>query len=264
MNELKIMTVEGQLVTDSREVAEMVDKNHGHLMRDIRGYVEVLLKNPKLDYEDFFIESTYKAGDTNRFYDCYLLTKKGCDMVANKMTGEKGVLFTAVYIANFYEMEKSLEQSQFQLPMTYKEAMLQLIEKEEEKEQLLLENKTLSAEMAIQAPKADYADKVLSSVSTMNITQIAKEFGMSGQAMNKLLKGLKIQFYSGGQWVLQSPHDKYDYVDTETHAFTNSKGEPDSNRRTKWTESGKRFIHDKLKEAGILPVNQRNGHFNFE
>ncbi|MFB8734860.1 Rha family transcriptional regulator [Bacillus sp. SL00103] len=43
--------------------------------------------------DDFFIESTYQAG-TGKLYKHYLLTKQGCEIVANKMTGEKGVLFT--------------------------------------------------------------------------------------------------------------------------------------------------------------------------
>ena len=74
-------------------VAEMVGKRHDHLLRDIQGYIKVLLTNPKLGALDFFIKDSYldKKGEQR---DCYLLTKKGCDMVANKLTGTKGILFT--------------------------------------------------------------------------------------------------------------------------------------------------------------------------
>ena len=65
-------------------------------------------QNPNLDSANFFLESSYKADDGSRSYPCYLLTRKGCDMVANKMTGEKGVLFTAAYVDKFYEMEEKL------------------------------------------------------------------------------------------------------------------------------------------------------------
>ncbi len=94
---------------DSREVAVMIDKRHDHLLRDITGYVEALSKStaPNFGVSDFFLASLYMDG-TGRKLPCYLLTRKGCDMVANKMTGEKGVLFTAAYVTKFEEMEKQL------------------------------------------------------------------------------------------------------------------------------------------------------------
>ncbi|MHC1681345.1 MAG: Rha family transcriptional regulator [Clostridiaceae bacterium] len=110
MNELQIVSLNGQLVTDSREVAEMVEKNHADLLRSIKGYVSILTES-KFALSDFFIESTYQDS-TGRTLLCYLLTKKGCDMVANKMTGEKGVLFTATYVTKFEEMENHIKEQQ--------------------------------------------------------------------------------------------------------------------------------------------------------
>lgn len=110
MSELKVINKNNQLLVESRDVAELIGKEHSHLMRDIRGYTEVLNKseNPKLDSQDFFIESTYQG--ERRKEKCFLLTRKGCDMVANKMTGEKGILFTATYVSKFEEMEESLNK----------------------------------------------------------------------------------------------------------------------------------------------------------
>lgn len=111
MNQLKVVSFNGQLITDSRDVAEMVGKRHTDLLRSIDNYSEILL-NAKMRSVDFFIENTYKdsSGKENK---CYLLTRKGCDMVANKMTGEKGVLFTAAYVTRFEEMEQVLNHSTF-------------------------------------------------------------------------------------------------------------------------------------------------------
>lgn len=108
MNELKIINKDGQLLVESREVAEMVDKRHSDLIRSIDNFYNVLL-NAKMRPADFFITDSYKdgSGKENR---CYLLTKKGCDMVANKLTGEKGILFTAAYVTRFEEMENSLRK----------------------------------------------------------------------------------------------------------------------------------------------------------
>lgn len=105
MNQLTIFNKDGAFVADSREVSEMIGIRHSDLLEKIDGYMIHLL-NGKFRSVDFFIEGTYQdsTGRTLRKYD---LTRKGCDMVANKMTGEKGVLFTATYVTKFEEMEKS-------------------------------------------------------------------------------------------------------------------------------------------------------------
>ena len=111
MNELKVFEKNGQLLTDSREVAKMIGKEHFHLMRDISSYMKVLngietedsdeskigfVKNSRLKIKpsDFFLESTYLDGK-GEIRPCCLLTKKGCDMVANKLTGQKGTNYFA-------------------------------------------------------------------------------------------------------------------------------------------------------------------------
>ena len=109
MNDLTVFNRGGQLYTDSREVAKMVGKRHDHLVRDIDGYIEVISHSPKLGADDFFTKSSYKAG-TGKTYPCYLITKKGCEFVANKLTGEKGILFTAAYIDAFHQMEDTIKQ----------------------------------------------------------------------------------------------------------------------------------------------------------
>lgn len=104
MNQLQVINQNGQLLVDSREVAEMVGKNHADLMRDIRGYAETLGKS-NFALADFFVKAIYKDAQ-GKARPHFYLTRKGCDMVANKMTGEKGVLFTAAYVTKFEEMEK--------------------------------------------------------------------------------------------------------------------------------------------------------------
>ncbi|MEC0271900.1 Rha family transcriptional regulator [Peribacillus frigoritolerans] len=106
--EIQVIQQNGLLLVDSREVAEMIEKRHDHLLRDIDGYVTILSQTPSLGADTFFIESQYISG-TGKTYKCYLLTKKGCNMVANKMTGEKGVLFTAAYVTKFEDMENKLK-----------------------------------------------------------------------------------------------------------------------------------------------------------
>ena len=89
---------------NSREVAEMVGKQHKNLLADIRGYVSEL-GELKIQPSDFFTEFTYK-NERGKEYPCYLITKKGCEFIAHKLTGIKGTEFTAKYINRFHEMEE--------------------------------------------------------------------------------------------------------------------------------------------------------------
>ena len=107
---LTIENHHGQLVADSREVAAMLGRHHGHLMRSIRTYCRYLNQS-KIGFSDFFIESTYQD-ETGRTLPCYKLTEKGCDFVANKTTGEKGAVFTAQYVSAFHAMRDYLLELQ--------------------------------------------------------------------------------------------------------------------------------------------------------
>jgi Rha family phage regulatory protein len=97
-----------QKTITSLEVAEMVDKDHKELLRDVRRYSEQLAGS-KIALGDFFTESTYKdANQQDR--PCYLVTKKGCEFIGNKLTGTKGAIFTAKYINRFHEMEEAIQK----------------------------------------------------------------------------------------------------------------------------------------------------------
>ncbi|WP_061317518.1 Rha family transcriptional regulator [Clostridium botulinum] len=110
MKALTILNKGGQLVSDSREVAQTVEKRHCNLVRDIETYIQYL-ENSRMSSQDFFIKDSYKTDGNNKTYKCYLLTKQGCEMVANKMTGEKGVLFTAKYVQAFNKMENYINNN---------------------------------------------------------------------------------------------------------------------------------------------------------
>jgi len=142
MNNLNLVKKEGQLMADSRDVAMMVDKKHPHLLRDIENYVDVIGESnfgsadynaPNLGAAEFFVESKYIDGQ-GKERKHYYITRKGCELIANKLTGKKGIMFTAVYVTKFEEMEKQLYHDK-KLPTNYKEALIALVEAEEEKEQ---------------------------------------------------------------------------------------------------------------------------------
>lgn len=134
MNELTPMNFSGIEAVDSRQVAEAIGKEHKNLIRDIRTYCEHL-GELRFELTDFFIESTYTS-EQNKEMPCYLCTRKGCEMIANKLTGQKGVAFTALYINAFHAMETNIREQDS------RKAFTELLQRQSELEKRLeaLEN----------------------------------------------------------------------------------------------------------------------------
>ena len=119
--ENKMLTVKNEAgkeipVIDSREVAEMLGKEHKYVLRDIEGTEKVkgivpTLLSANLHPAKYFIESSYKdaSGKSNK---CYLVTKMGCELLGNKQQGEKGILFSAEYVEKFNKYEEKLKELQ--------------------------------------------------------------------------------------------------------------------------------------------------------
>ena len=107
--ELKVIENNGNYVIDSRQVAIMIGKSHADLLKDIRRYSEILTESD-FPFSDYFIKNEY-IDPTGRTLPCYLCTRSGCEMIANKLTGKKGIIFTATYIEAFRKMETYIKDS---------------------------------------------------------------------------------------------------------------------------------------------------------
>ncbi len=106
-------------------------------------------------------------------------------------------------------------------------------------------------------PKADYTDTILKNPGLVTITQIAKDYGMSGKKMNNILHDLHIQYKQSGQWLLYSEHHGKGYTHSETVDIKRSNGKEDIKMNTKWTQKGRLFIYELLKKNEILPLIER-------
>ena len=196
---------------DSREVAEMVGKKHTDLMRDIKRYLNQMEKincedpKRKIAFSDFFIESSYNAEGQKRTYPCYLVTKKGCEFIAHKLTGQKGTEFTATYINRFHEMEGALEAKA--APM----AIQQFMERQQSlMEELVKMNRSMSDRLAALETRKGEPDRMIvasgpkpftvaedENISrkkklNMLVTQMAKAYGWSRSfTLHRLYKTLE-------------------------------------------------------------------------
>lgn len=102
-------------------------------------------------------------------------------------------------------------------------------------------------------PRADYTDRILRNKGLVTITQIAKDYGLSGQAMNEMLHNLKIQYKQSSQWLLYREHQGKGYTHSETIDITRKDGTLDIKMNTKWTQKGRLFLYELLKENQVFP-----------
>jgi len=145
------------------------------------------------------------------------------------------------------EMLRSPEYG-IKLLTEYKEA-------KERAKQLEIENAQNKQIIGELQPKASYYDFILQNKSLMPITKIAKDYGMSGQAMNKLLHELGVQYKMGNTWLLYQEYADMGYTQSKTHAIDTER----SVMHTYWTQKGRLFLYDLLKnERGLLPVIERS------
>ena len=187
MYELSVFQQGGVDVIDSRSVAEAIEKPHSDLMKSIRNYAE-FLNAGDFSSVDFFIPSTY-TDTKGEERPCYLLTKKGCDMVANKMTGEKGVLFTAAYVTAFENLRQ-----QTQKPMTTNEmfAMQAQINLESERKLAALEGKVDETNRKFDAVTTFVTSPLTDADTwqermTRHIRRAVEEFGLNYQQFHAKL-----------------------------------------------------------------------------
>ncbi|QQV52267.1 MULTISPECIES: phage antirepressor KilAC domain-containing protein [unclassified Staphylococcus] len=230
-------------VVSSRAVAKELNKNHQHVLRDLE---TIKSHSPNLDSE--IIESQF-TNSRGRNYREYLLTKDGFTLYMFNIQGHND--FKMAYINKFNEME---QQIQNRLPGSYKEALTQLLETVEQKEKLELENNMNKQKIAEFEPKASYLDTILNNKSLVTVGQIAKDYGMSAQALNKLLHDLKVQYKQSGQWLLYSNIQDKGYTHSSTTEIEHKDGSTSVRMNTKWTQKGRLFIYELLKDNNILPT----------
>lgn len=121
-----------------------------------------------------------------------------------------------------------------------------LTEFKKEKEHNLL----LQQQVGELKPKADYVDEILKSTGTLATTQIAADYGISAQKLNKLLHEARLQRKVNKQWVLYSEHMGKSYTESDTIPIVRSDGREDTVLQTRWTQKGRLKIHEIMTEFG--------------
>ncbi len=154
-------------------------------------------------------------------------------------------------IDNYFAMRSELKQ---QLPQDYLSALKALVASEEEKQLLIEQNHQKEQIINEMKPKVSYYDIILQSDSLVTITKIAKDYGMSGQIMNKTLHELGVQYKQGDTWLLYSKYQDQGYTHSKTYSYNKKDGTSGTKMNTQWTQKGRLFLYDLLKKNNILPT----------
>lgn len=246
MNDIILSTQNGQAVVSSREVAKDFGKEHKDVLRAIEN-----IKAQNCAVTPMFFETTYTAG-TGKSYPMYLMNRDGFSLlVMGFNNNEKAFAWKLKYIQAFNEMEKKLttpEPEPPELALSKALVMAQgIIAREQER------SKLLEKENAKLKPAAEYAHNMLLSDETLTVTQIALNFGMTANKLNKLLEEWGIQKKVNKQWI-----PKRKYIDKGyTVSIPVEVGNGETKENTRWSRTGQAFIYKQMHDHGYLTVKEQ-------
>lgn len=209
-----------------------------------------VLRNSYLAESEFSVESKLTSTD-GKSYETRIFTEDGIYEVTMLSKQPKAKEFR-FFIRNLLKGLRKGELEIKKVPQTYVEALRALADAEEEKEKLSQEVIGLNHTIGLMEPKVKYLDTILTSTDALNVTQIAKDYGLSGRKLNQLLSEEHIQYKTGGQWVLYQKYAGEGYTKTHTHLFDKPDGSTGTSLQTKWTQKGRLLIHNILTSKGYV------------
>ena len=247
--QLEVLSEHKETMT-SLEIAEVTGKQHQHIMRDIRAIL-----SQGVDASNFGLTSY--TDKSNRQSPCYELTKKGCLILAS---GYDALLREKI-INRWEELETKERAGGFVVPQTFSQALMLAAKQQEQIEEQRAalaqqgeEIVKLSNEVMTMKPKATYYDLILNNPSTVTITQIAQDYGMSAKKFNQILCDFRIQHKVNKQWILYADNINKGYVQSKPTNIPLANGTEKVVYNTEWTQKGRIFLYEKLKRNGILPM----------
>ncbi|QRG86394.1 Rha family transcriptional regulator [Bulleidia sp. zg-1006] len=237
-------------VVSSRVIAEELGKQHKHVLESL----DNLKSSSTADISALLISGEYIASNGKKNRE-YLLTKDGFTLYMFNIQGYND--FKIAYINKFNELEKQVKELQPLIPQDYPSALRALAESVEHQQALAIELREKSDLIDTLQPKASYYDLVLQCKDLLTTTMIAKDYGFSAHKLNSLLVEDNIQYKQSNRYFLYAKYAGKGYAGSKTYPITKG-GEPATASSLAWTQKGRLFIYDWLKNKGILPCIERN------
>lgn len=245
MSDIILSTQNGEPVVSSRQIAESFGKEHKNVLQTIDN---MTAENSAL--LQMFHLSEYTTSQ-NKKLPMYLMNRDGFSLLVMGFTGKAALEWKLKYIQAFNEMEKKLttpEPEPPELALSKALVMAQgIIAREQER------SKQLEKENAKLKPAAEYAHNMLLSDETLTVTQIALNFGMTANKLNKLLEEWGIQKKVNKQWIPKRKYIEKGY----TVSIPVEVGNGETKENTRWNRTGQAFIYKQMHDHGYLTVKEQ-------
>lgn len=244
----------------SLQIAEITGKPHNEVLKAIRKMENAWTKTCGGKFS-LTSQAIDMPNGGKRKEPIYMLDKTECLYIATKFNDEA----RAKLVLRWEQLER---KNAPHLPSTYLDALKALVVSEEEKQRLIEDNtkkqqaielkdaQIIELDTAVNnmKPKVSYVDNILQCKETINVTQIAQDYGMSAKAFNILLRNLKIQHKVGQVWIVYGKYLAKGYVQSETFTYDKSNGTQGVRTFTKWSQRGRLFLYNTLKAHNIIPL----------
>ncbi len=259
--EVRTLTIDSKPYFVGKDVAEIL--GYSNVNKAIQRHVDDEDKKT-LDYKGFSHFGTTLWG-SNDFSNKTIITESGLYslILSSKLPTAKKFKHwvTADILPTIRQHGAYMTKDVLEKALTSPDFLMQLAQqlKDEREKRAALETTVAVQDQQIKElkPKADYTDSILRNKGLVTITQIAKDYGMSGNKLNSMLHEYGVQYLLSGQWLLYSQYQGKGYTHSETVDITHSDGRKDIKMITKWTQKGRLFIYARLKKHGILPMIER-------
>lgn len=298
MNNNSISTIVEQQTITSMEIAEITGKNHRDVLKAIRTMEPAWEKEKKRKFALLQRKAQAGKFGGYKMNPYYALNREECLYVATKFNDQARARLVIRWaeleeqrFRQTHQQPQHKAETVSSVPVDPRSMsrlqILQLaLQAEEENERLRAEKQELEDERAVMQDgmrslaadkyelmvenghkdqkiqqleeRTAYLNVIMADSSTVTVTQIAQDYGQGAPSFNKLLNGLGIQRKVGGQWVLYAEHINKGYVATRMIPIHHSDGPDTYKPMTAWTQAGRRFLYERLKKNGILPLIERN------
>lgn len=234
----------------AKDVAEWID-----YAKTSNGSYDVSKMLKTVDEEEKLIRKFFVSGQNRNMW---FLTEDGFYEVCMQSTKPNAKIFKKEVKKILKSIRKTgmfirddVWQEIMNDPKRFGELLIDYAETKKEKEKLQLENSQQKQLIAEYEPKVNYCDLVLKSPNAVPISLIAKDYGLSAIAFNKLLHKLGIQYKQCGTWLLYQEYAGFGYTKSSTY-LDEATGFTKMN--TRWTQKGRLFLYQTLKANDILPL----------
>ena len=257
MENLKVLEQHGQRVLTTAQLAEVYGADRQQISKNFtRNQSRYVLGKHFFiltgEYKRDFINHVQIDDGLKNAQSIYLWTEKGALLHAKSLNTDEAWNAYETLVDNYFTLHNIIYQPSYMIDDSIQRAQ-KWIEEQKEKQHLLVQNQQKDQKIEELQPKATYYDLILQTKSLLSVSQIAKDYGMSAISFNKLLHKLGIQYKQGDCWLLYQKYADKGYTHKKTHVVDSEK----SKVHTYWTQKGRTFIYETLKDENVLPVIER-------